>query len=63
MKWGFVQLIVKCLGVLKQVIDRCVAGASVREICEFGDELLVEETSKVFKREKELKKGKLSYFY
>ncbi|XP_018579269.1 proliferation-associated protein 2G4 [Anoplophora glabripennis] len=43
--------------VLKQVIDKCVAGASVREICEFGDQLLTEETSKVFKKEKELKKG------
>ncbi|GLV44101.1 uncharacterized protein CBL_12603 [Carabus blaptoides fortunei] len=43
--------------ILKQVIDKCVAGASVREICEFGDNLLVEETSKVFKKEKELKKG------
>lgn len=58
--WICTVKIVKFLGVLKQVIDRCVAGASVREICEFGDELLVEETSKVFKREKELKKGKLS---
>ncbi|KAK7872179.1 hypothetical protein R5R35_001741 [Gryllus longicercus] len=43
--------------VLKQVIDKCVAGASVREICEFGDSVLTEETSKVFKKEKELKKG------
>jgi methionine aminopeptidase len=55
---------VKCIylfaGVLKQVIDKCVVGASVREICEFGDGLLVEETSKVFKKEKELKKGKPS---
>lgn len=45
------------LGVLKQVIDKCVAGASVREICEFGDKLLLEETGKVFKKEKDLKKG------
>jgi len=43
--------------VLKQVVDKCVAGASVREICEFGDQLLTDETSKVFKKEKELKKG------
>lgn len=43
--------------VLKQVIDKCVAGASVREICEEGDRLLLDETSKVFKKEKELKKG------
>ncbi|KAL3280104.1 hypothetical protein HHI36_017610 [Cryptolaemus montrouzieri] len=43
--------------VLKQVIDKCVAGASVREICQFGDQLIVDETSKVFKKEKDLKKG------
>lgn len=43
--------------VLKQVVDKCVDGASVREICEYGDSLLTEETSKVFKKEKELKKG------
>ncbi|VEN40744.1 unnamed protein product [Callosobruchus maculatus] len=43
--------------VLKQVIDKCKAGASVREICEYGDQLLTDETSKVFKKEKELKKG------
>uniref|UniRef100_A0A069DYU4 Putative metallopeptidase n=1 Tax=Panstrongylus megistus TaxID=65343 RepID=A0A069DYU4_9HEMI len=43
--------------VLKQVIDSSVPGASVREICEFGDYLLLEETSKVFKKEKELRKG------
>ncbi|KAG5885787.1 hypothetical protein JTB14_031221 [Gonioctena quinquepunctata] len=43
--------------VLKQVISKCVAGASVRETCEYGDQLLLEETNKVFKKEKELKKG------
>jgi methionine aminopeptidase len=42
---------------LKQVLEKCTAGSSVREICEFGDQLIVEETSKVFKKEKELKKG------
>lgn len=43
--------------VLKQVVEKCIVGASVREICEYGDQLLVEETSKVFKKEKDLKKG------
>lgn len=43
--------------VLKQVIDKCLPGTSVREICEYGDTLLVDETNKVFKKEKELKKG------
>ncbi|CAG2055693.1 unnamed protein product, partial [Timema podura] len=43
--------------VLKQVIDRCISGTSVREICEYGDQLLSEETGQVFKKEKDLKKG------
>ncbi|CAD6228681.1 GSCOCG00006496001-RA-CDS [Cotesia congregata] len=43
--------------VLKQILEKCVAGASVRETCEYADSLLLEETSKVFKKEKELKKG------
>lgn len=38
-------------------MDKCVPGASTREICEFGDQLVLDETSKVFKKEKELKKG------
>ncbi|CAK1545916.1 unnamed protein product [Leptosia nina] len=43
--------------VLEQVIAKCVPDASVREICEYGDNLLLEETSKVFKKEKDSKKG------
>ncbi|XP_063227576.1 proliferation-associated protein 2G4 [Bacillus rossius redtenbacheri] len=43
--------------VLKQVIDKCVDGTTVREICEYGDKLLAEETNQVFKKEKDLKKG------
>ncbi|XP_017861807.1 PREDICTED: proliferation-associated protein 2G4 [Drosophila arizonae] len=42
---------------LKTVIELCVADASVREICTKGDNLLTEETGKVYKKEKELKKG------
>ncbi|XP_017484882.1 PREDICTED: proliferation-associated protein 2G4-like, partial [Rhagoletis zephyria] len=45
------------LGVLKEVSAKCVDGASVISICEFGDSQLLEETSKVFKKEKEIKKG------
>lgn len=45
------------LGVLKQLIDKCKVGESVRSICECGDQLLNEETGKVYKKEKELKKG------
>ncbi|XP_014246481.1 proliferation-associated protein 2G4 isoform X2 [Cimex lectularius] len=43
--------------VLKKVIEKCVSGASVLQICEFGDSLLTEETNKIFKKEKELRKG------
>lgn len=43
--------------ILKQLVDKCVAQASVRALCELGDQLLLEETSKVFKKEKDLKKG------
>ncbi|KAH8418218.1 hypothetical protein KR222_001065 [Zaprionus bogoriensis] len=42
---------------LKTVIGLCVVDASVREICTKGDSLLTEETGKVYKKEKELKKG------
>lgn len=44
-------------GVLEQVIEKCVPDASAREICEFGDKLILDETSKVFKKEKDSKKG------
>lgn len=44
-------------GVLKQVVDKCQPDASVIEICEFGDAQLNEETGKVFKKEKDVKKG------
>lgn len=43
--------------VIEAVMKQCVAGASVRELCTLGDKLLLEETVKVFKKEKELKKG------
>lgn len=43
--------------ILKQVVAKCVAGAKAIELCELGDKLLAEETFKVFKKEKEMKKG------
>ncbi|KAL5293479.1 PA2G4 family protein [Megaselia abdita] len=42
---------------LKAVIGFCVADASVRDICTKSDNLILEETNKVFKKEKDLKKG------
>ena len=38
-------------------MTKCVAGASVVDLCELGDRLIVEETGKVYKKEKEMKKG------
>ncbi|KAF0763391.1 proliferation-associated protein 2G4 [Aphis craccivora] len=43
--------------VLVEIIEKCVEGASVRDVCIWGDNLILEETSKVFKKEKEMKKG------
>lgn len=43
--------------ILKQLIDQCQPGASVLNLCEIGDRLIIEETGKVFKKEKEMKKG------
>lgn len=45
------------LGVLKKLIEMCKPDQNVLSICETGDQLLLEETNKVFRKEKELKKG------
>lgn len=42
---------------MKQVIEKCVDGASILDICEYSDNLILEETGKVYKKEKEMKKG------
>ena len=47
--------------MLKQVIEECKDGASARSICEIGDKMILEETSKVYKKEKEMKKGLLDF--
>ncbi len=38
-----------------------MVGANVMELCEKGDTLILEETSKVYKKEKEMRKGELDY--
>ncbi|UJR13318.1 hypothetical protein I4U23_000336 [Adineta vaga] len=43
--------------VLREVIDRCVPGASIKDTCIFGDKRLDEETSRVYKKDKDVKKG------
>ena len=51
------------LGVLKRVIEACLPHTSVRSVCELGDTLLIEETSKVFKKEKDMRKGIFKFLY
>lgn len=43
--------------VLKNSLTRCIPGASIREICVQSDKLILDETTKVYKRVKEMKKG------
>lgn len=43
--------------VLREVVERCLPGASVRDICIHGDKRLDEETLAVFKKDKDVKKG------
>lgn len=43
--------------VLTELIAKAVPGASTIQLCEFGNQRLAEETGKVFKKEKNLKKG------
>lgn len=45
------------VGVLKAVFAKTVEGANVLDLCRFGDQMMLEETSKVYKKEKEMKKG------
>lgn len=42
---------------MKLMVAGCVDGVSVLALCEKGDQYLLEETSKVFKKEKDMKKG------
>ena len=40
-------------------MEHAAPGTTVIELCELGDKMLSEGTAKVFKKEKEMKKGKL----
>ena len=46
------------LGVLQAVLAKCVDGAKIVDLCQTGDTLMLEETAKVYKKEKDLKKGR-----
>ena len=50
-------------GVLRKIIESATAETTARTLCQLGDNLIEEETSKVYKREKELKKGIAMTFY
>lgn len=43
--------------VLKELVDMCKVGSSVRELCILSDQKLSEETGKAFKKDKKLLKG------
>jgi len=43
--------------ILKKIVAEMREGASVRSICILGDKLIIDETGKVYKKEKDLKKG------
>lgn len=42
---------------LKAVVGAAAAGVSVLSLCEKGDAFIMAETGKIFKKEKEMKKG------
>ena len=44
-------------GVLQKIIESAIPGATVCTLCQLGDDLIKEETSKVFKKGKDMKKG------
>jgi hypothetical protein len=39
-------------------VEASSSGVSVLSLCEKGDAMIMEETGKIFKKEKEMKKGK-----
>ena len=42
---------------LKTVVEAATTGVSVLSLCEKGDAFIMQETGKVFKKEKDMKKG------
>lgn len=43
--------------VLAELISRTQVGATALELCKIGDDMIVQETDKVYKKEKEMQKG------
>lgn len=46
-----------CTEALKTVVGAAMAGVSVLSLCEKGDAYIMAETGKIFKKEKDMKKG------
>lgn len=53
----YINVLFASADTLRKIVAKCEPGAKVQELCEFGDKQLTEETSKVFKKEKDMKKG------
>lgn len=51
------QLLFVCPEALRLVVEAAKPGVSVLSLCEKGDAYIMVETGKVFKKEKEMKKG------
>ena len=45
------------LDVIKELAGQCVDGAKVLDLCVFGDQKLAEATSKIYRKDKDVKKG------
>ena len=43
--------------VLRELVEVCLTGASVRDLCRLGDTKIVEETGKAYKKDKKMSKG------
>lgn len=43
--------------VLKALCERTVEGSTALELCKLGDDMIIQETDKVYKKEKDMKKG------
>uniref|UniRef100_A0A2I3H822 Peptidase M24 domain-containing protein n=1 Tax=Nomascus leucogenys TaxID=61853 RepID=A0A2I3H822_NOMLE len=44
-------------GILRSLVDASSSGVSVLSLCEKGDAMIMQETGKIFKKEKEMKRG------
>lgn len=55
--WDLFYFFLGIAGVLRAVVEAANPGTSVLCLCEKGDSMIMEETGKIFKKEKEMKKG------